>query len=111
MVSACTRGNPALIMVANWRVMMTTSRVLTRPPNLKLILSFLGAGRTCTTTMRFFRRWATTSSRDGRSTSPCCRSPFKVRAVYWKTGIAHSRRRLAARGNFGLTGLRPAGLR
>src|SRR6266566_4869347 len=75
MVSACTRGNPALIMVANWRVMMTTS------------------------------------SRDGRSTSPCCRSPFKVRAVYWKTGMAHSRRRLAARGNFGLTGLRPAGLR
>src|SRR2546426_532468 len=111
MVSAWTSGRPALIIVANCRVKTTTSRVFTPPPNLKLILSCLGAGRTCTTTMRFLRRWAMTSSRDGRSTSPCWRSPFRVRAVYWKTGMIHSRRRLAARGNLGLTGLRRAGLR
>src|SRR6266513_1842646 len=101
---------PLSTSYTTWRVMITTSRVLTPPPNLKLILSFLGAGRTCTTTMRFLRRWATTSSRDGRSTSPCCSSPFNVRAVYWKTGMAHSPPRLATRGNLGLTGLLP-GLR
>ena len=87
MSSACTSGSPALIMVANCRVMTTRSRVLMPPPNLKLSLKALGAARTCTTTMRFFRRWAMTSSRVGRSTSPDWRSPFSVRAVYWKTGI------------------------
>src|SRR2546425_633450 len=98
MSSAWTSGSPALIMVANCRVITTMSRVLTPPPSLKLSLNSRGAARTCTTTMRFLRRWAMTSSRLGRSILSLTRSPFSVRAVYWKTGIAHSLRgrRLAA---------------
>src|SRR3989475_8068787 len=98
MSSACTSGRPALIIVANCRVNTTTSRVLTPPPNLKLILNSRGAARTCTTTMRFFRRCAMTSSRVGRSILSLTRSPLSVRAVYWKSGMAHSLRApLAAR--------------
>src|SRR5205823_2571094 len=92
MSRAWTSGRPALIIVANWRVNTTTSRVLTPPPNLKLSLNSLGAARTCTTTMRFFRRCAMTSSRVGRSILSLTRSPLSVRAVYWKTGMAYSLR-------------------
>src|SRR2546425_688392 len=98
MSSACTSGNPALIMVANCRVITTMSRVLTPPPNLKLSLNSRGAARTCTTTMRFLRRWAMTSSRLGRSIFSLTRSPLSVRAGYWKTGIAHSLRGAPSRG-------------
>src|SRR2546426_554714 len=102
MSRAWTSGRPALIIVANWRVNTTTSRVLTPPPNLKLSLNSLGAARTCTTTMRFFRRCAMTSSRVGRSILSLTRSPLSVRAVYWKTGMAHSLRApLAARRHLG----------
>src|SRR5439155_238082 len=100
-----TSGRPALIIVANWRVNTTTSRVLTPPPNLKLSLNSLGAARTCTTTMRFFRRCAMTSSRVGRSILSLTRSPLSVRAVYWKSGMAHSLRApLAARRHLGSAG-------
>jgi hypothetical protein len=55
MFSDWTRGRPALIMVANWRVKMTMSRVFTRdPPTLSLIC--LGASRTLTRISRFLRR-------------------------------------------------------
>src|SRR2546430_7689816 len=67
MSRAWTSGRPALIIVANWRVNTTTSRVLTPPPNLKLSLNSLGAARTCTTTMRFFRRCAMTRSEEHTS--------------------------------------------
>src|SRR5438132_1295777 len=109
--SACTSGNPALIIVANCRVITTMSRVLTPPPNLKLSLNSRGAARTCTTTMRFFRRWAMTSSRLGRSILSLTRSPLSVRAVYWKTVMAHSLRGwpLAAGRDLGLGGLGLAG--
>src|SRR5207302_2982239 len=111
MSSACTSGSPALIMVANCRVITTMSRVLTPPPNLKLSLNSRGAARTCTTTMRFLRRWAMTSSRLGRSILSLTRSPLSVRAVYWKTVMAHSLRgcRLAAGRDLGLSGLGLAG--
>src|SRR5204863_1161608 len=101
MSRACTSGRPALIMVANWRVNTTTSRVLTPPPNLRLSLNSLGAARTCTTTMRFLRRCAMTSSRVGRSILSLTRSPLSVRAVYWKTGMAHSLPGLATRRHLG----------
>src|SRR5438552_1229066 len=87
MSRACTSGRPALIMVANWRVNTTTSRVLMPAPSFGS-LSSVGACRTCTTTMRFFRRWAMTSSRLGRSILSLTSSPLRVRAVYWKTGMA-----------------------
>src|SRR6185503_3258184 len=100
MSSACTSGRPELIIVANWRVKITTSRVLTpalsrsaRPPPLAL------DSRTCTTTMRFLRRWAMTSSRLARSTLSLTSSPLRLRAVYSKTGIAQLP--LAAHSNFG----------
>src|SRR5881398_2600577 len=105
MSRAWTSGRPALIIVANWRVNTTTSRVLTPPPNLMLSLNSLGAARTCTTTMRFFRRCAMTSSRVGRSILSLTRSPLSVRAVYWKSGMAHSLRApLAARRYLGSAG-------
>src|SRR6059058_1206073 len=105
MSRAWTSGRPALIIVANWRVNTTTSRVLTPPPNLMLSLNSLGAARTCTTTMRFFRRCAMTSSRVGRSILSLTRSPLSVRAVYWKSGMAHSLRApLAARRHLGSAG-------
>src|SRR5947199_6554449 len=105
MSRAWTSGRPALIIVANWRVNTTTSRVLRPPPNLKLSLNSLGAARTCTTTMRFFRRCAMTSSRVGRSILSLTRSPLSVRAVYWKSGMAHSLRApLAARRYLGSAG-------
>src|SRR6266704_1055778 len=111
MSRAWTSGRPALIIVANWRVNTTTSRVLTPPPNLKLSLNSLGAARTCTTTRRFLRRWAITSSRVGRSILSLTRSPLSVRAVYVKSGIAHSLGggRLAARRHLGRTRRRHAG--
>src|SRR5438128_2096790 len=110
MSRACTRGSPALIMVANWRVNTTTSRILTPPPSLKLNLNSLGAARTCTTTRRFLRRWAMTSSRVGRSILSLTRSPLSVRAVYVKSGMAHSLGgRLAARRHLGRTRRRHAG--
>src|SRR6266704_2354095 len=104
MSRAWTRGSPALIMVENWRVNTTTSRILTPPPSLKLNLNSLGAARTCTTTRRFLRRWAMTSSRVGRSILSLTRSPLRVRAVYWKTVIPHSLGRLAARRHLGRAG-------
>src|SRR5437016_5812564 len=105
MSRAWTSGRPALIIVANWRVNTTTSRVLTPPPNLKLSLNSLGAARTCTTTMRFFRRCAMTSSRVGTSIMTLTRSPLSVRAVYWKSGMAQSLRApLAARCYLGSSG-------
>ena len=64
MVSDCTSGNPALIIVANCRVKITMSRVLTRPfPRPPPRLIFLGASRTLTRIIRFLRRYALTSSR------------------------------------------------
>src|SRR2546426_974586 len=92
MSRAWTRGRPALIIVANWRVNTTTSRGFTPPPNLKLSFDSFGSARTCTTTLRFFRRCAITSSRVRRSILSLTKSPLSVRAVYWKTGIAHSLR-------------------
>src|SRR5689334_8620856 len=99
MSRACTSGRPALIMVANWRVKTTTSRVRTPPPNFRLSLNSRGGARTCTTTIRFLRRCAMTSSRVGRSILSLTRSPLSVRAVYWKTGMIHSLRALAAGGD------------
>src|SRR5437867_2510274 len=55
--------------------------------------------------MRFFRRCAMTSSRVGRSILSLTRSPLSVRAVYWKSGMAHSLRApLAARRYLGSAG-------
>src|SRR5947207_6259947 len=98
MSSACTSGSPALIMVANWRVKITTSRVLIPAPNLSL--NCFGASRTCTTTRRFLRRWARTSSRVANSPLFWTISPLTFRAVYSKTGIVHlPPAPLAARGD------------
>src|SRR2546430_14851598 len=47
--------------------------------------------------MRFLRRWATTSSRVGRSTVPVCSCPCAVLAVYSKLGIETPYPRLALR--------------
>src|SRR5437867_2636681 len=70
-------------------------------------LSSAGAWRTCTTTMRFFRRWAMTSSRLGSSILSLTSSPLSVRAVYWKSGMARgSSRRLPAGPYFGHADLR-----
>ena len=91
MSSACTSGRPELIMVANCRVKMTTSRVFT--PGLKksaIPPPFPFASRTCTTIMRFLRRCAMTSSRDPRSILSRTRSPFMLRAAYSKFGILYS---------------------
>src|SRR5436309_10392246 len=106
MSSACTSGRPALIMVANWRVNTTTSRVLMPEPSFGSLNS-AGAWRTCTTTMRFFRRWAMTSSRLGSSILSLTSSPLSVRAVYWKSGMAReASRRLPAGPYFGHAELR-----
>ena len=82
MSSACTNGRPALIIVANCRVNMTTSRVGTRFGRF-----FLTCSRTRTTTMRFCRSCWTTSSRDSALRVPVVSSPVGVRAVYSKTGM------------------------
>ncbi len=66
-------------MVANWRVKITTSRVVMPLPKVKL--SCRGACWTFTTIIRFFRRCAMTSSWLGRSMVPDCSSPVRVRAV------------------------------
>jgi hypothetical protein len=79
MSRACTSGSPELIIVANWRVKMTMSRVAIPEPKESLI-SF-GACWTFTTIIRFLRRCATTSSCVGRSSWPDCSSPVRVRAV------------------------------
>src|SRR6266550_3653810 len=98
MSSACTSGSPALIMVANWRVKTTTSRVLIPAPSLSL--NCFGASRTCTTTRRFLRRCARTSSRVANSPLFWTISPLTFRAVYSKTGIVHlPPTPLAARGD------------
>ena len=85
MVRLCTSGRPELIMVANWRVKITISRVLTPVPiviemSFALLLTEIGR-----------RRWRcrnpTTSSRFERSISPVRISPVALRALYWKTGI------------------------
>ena len=70
---ACTSGSPALIIVANCRVKITTSRVGT------FVLRFaFFASRTRTTRSRFWRRWAMTSSLVGRSMVAVCSSPPTV---------------------------------
>jgi hypothetical protein len=83
MSSAWTSGRPALIIVANWRVKMTMSRVLILPPAF-----FLPRSSSTFTTMSFCRRsCATTSSRVLASIVDDLRSPLRVRAVYANVGI------------------------
>ncbi len=75
----CTSGSPALIMVANCRVKITTSRVLTPEPNEKLI-SF-GLERTDTGRRRCRTSQPNTSSLVGRLISPLVSSPATERAL------------------------------
>src|SRR3954447_23149769 len=57
MLSDWTSGKPALIIVANCRVKITMSRVLTLPlPRAPPRLILVGASRTLTRIIRFFRR-------------------------------------------------------
>ena len=69
MESDCTSGRPALIIVANCRVKMTTSRVLT-PLRSEGSLTWAGATRVLTRIIRFFRMNAMTSSLVGTSSVP-----------------------------------------
>ncbi len=79
MSSDWTRGRPALIIVANWRVKRTRSLVLTRPPIENL--SSLGFSFTLTTTRRRRRSWPTTSASVEAVISPDWLSPATVRAL------------------------------
>jgi hypothetical protein len=72
-------------MVANWRVKITTSRMLTPEP--KESENSFGFVRTDTGTILCLRRYPTTSSLDGRSISPVFKSPEMARAEYWKVGM------------------------
>src|SRR5919107_4784897 len=92
MLSDWTRGRPALIIVANCRVKITISRILTFfLPKLPPRLIFVGASRTLTRIIRFFRRNALTSSLDLTSTWPFWIWPLAaLRAVYSNSGIRSS---------------------
>ena len=92
MSSDCTSGRPALIIVANCRVKITMSRVLTLGlPKLKLSLIGFGASRRLTSIIRFFRRYEVTSSLEGTSSCPFWIWPVcGLRAVYSKSGIGPS---------------------
>src|SRR5512139_426627 len=90
MLSDWTSGRPALIIVANWRVKITTSRVLIPLPNVGSLIA-LGASRTVTGVIRPFRRKAITSSRVGTSSCPFISWPLATAlAVYSNIGIAWS---------------------
>src|SRR5919107_4891499 len=97
MLSDWTRGRPALIIVANCRVKITISRILTFfLPKLPPRLIFVGASRTLTRIIRFFRRNALTSSLDLTSTWPFWIWPLAaLRAVYSNSGIGPLRFRNA----------------
>ena len=77
MSSACTSGSPALIIVENCRVKITTSFIGTLPGDfgLRICSSIL------TTASRSLRSASTASSRDGASIVALRRSPPNVRAV------------------------------
>ncbi len=73
----CTRGNPASIMVENWRVKIAISLSLTLPPNLNVTL---GAVFSEILVTRIARRRSspTAAERSDASISPVC-SPFAER--------------------------------
>ena len=76
-----------MIIVANCRVKMTTSRVLT-PLRSEGSLTCAGATRVLTRIIRFFRMNAITSSRVGTSRVPRMICPLVAcLAVYSKTPI------------------------
>ena len=86
--SDCTSGSPELIIVANCRVKMTTSRVL-MPGWPRLNFTCFGASRMLTRIIRFFRMWPTTSSRVWACIWPFMIWPFVAfLAVYSKSGMA-----------------------
>src|SRR5882672_6016084 len=82
-VRACTSGRPELIIVENWRVKMTTSRVLIEPRPI----FFAASWSILTTLSRCFRSCAITSSREAASIVAVRRSPLNALAVYVNVAI------------------------
>ena len=79
----CTRGSPALIIVANWRVKMARSRVVTPPPSLGME-NFISAffSRTEEMMIRRLRSAASASSWLSSVSSPVWISPAVVRPFH-----------------------------
>ena len=82
-----TSGSPAEIMVANWRVKIARSLVLTPLPRGFGILKPLPLGRTEVTRIRFLRSASRASSARATSISPAWDSPASVRPFQTKTGM------------------------
>src|SRR5262245_61223588 len=83
----CTSGRPAEIMVANWRVKIARSLVLTpEPPNLGR-LGPPAFGRSDVTRMRFLRSSSSASSCRPTSISPVWASPASVRPFHTNTAM------------------------
>ena len=87
----CTSGRPAEIMVANWRVKIAISFVLTLPaPGIANWKPF-DFSLSEVTMMRFLRRKSTASSWRSKVSSPAWDSPAMVRPFQTKTGMRLSR--------------------
>src|SRR5688572_15579662 len=84
MLSACTSGRPALIIVENWRVKMTMSRIPIEPDR---IFFWAVPSSTLMTCSFCLLSCFITSSRLGASIVACCIWPLMSRAVYVNVGI------------------------
>jgi hypothetical protein len=79
----CTSGRPASIMVANWRVKITSSRVLIPGfRNGRYSLTSFGFDFTLTGSSICARSWAITAASFPASSSPFLMVPCRVRAFH-----------------------------
>src|SRR6185436_10815298 len=83
----CTSGRPAEIMVANWRVKIARSFVVTPGPPILGIDMPPAFGRSDVTRMRFLRRTSSASSCRPDSISPVWASPASVRPFHTNTAM------------------------
>src|SRR6185503_11967603 len=83
----CTSGRPAEIMVANWRVKIARSFVVTPGPPILGIDTPPVFGRNDVTRMRFLRSISSASSCRPDSISPVWASPASVRPFHTNTAM------------------------
>src|SRR5262249_52438878 len=83
----CTSGRPAEIMVANWRVKIARSLVLTPPPPNLGSPAPADFGRSDVTRIRFLRSSSSASSCRPTSISPVWASPARVRPFHTNTAM------------------------
>ena len=90
----CTSGRPASIIVANWRVKMTRSRIETPfCRNGKISESSLGLGFTVVGVMACERRVAIAASTPSATITPFFESPSRVLPTQLYVGMVASRSR------------------